>query len=102
MNFKAIGQRIKSRRKELNMTQEELAERLDISVEYTSRVERGSVSASFQLFEKVCAALGISEEELYFGKTGIYQDEKVLSAFKNLPPEKQYAAMKIIEIISEI
>lgn len=102
MNFKAIGQRIRMKRKEINMTQEELAEKLDISVEYTSRVERGSVSASFQLLEKICTVLDIPEEELYFGKNGVYQNEKVLSAFKNLSQEKQYAAMKIIEIISEI
>ncbi len=102
MNFKAIGQRIKVKRREMNMTQEELAEKLDISVEYTSRVERGSVSASFQLFEKVCTVLNISEEELYFGKNEVYHDEKILSAFKNLPLEKQYAAIKIIEIISEL
>ena len=75
MDFKAIGQRIKSKRKNMGLTQESLAEKLDISVEYLSRVESGSANASFSLLEKISDAMGISEEELLFGRIPPELDE---------------------------
>ena len=102
MDFKAIGQRIKAKRKDIGLTQETLSEELDISVEYLSRVESGNANASFSLLEKISNALMLSEEELLFGKDIFGESDHFIAAFRNLPPEKQYAVMKIINIISEI
>ncbi len=102
MDFKAIGQRIKSKRKSEGLTQEVLSERLDISVEYLSRIESGSANASFSLLEKISDALDIGEEELLFGKDISDGASDLISVFRNLTPEKQYAVIKIIKIISEI
>ena len=103
MDFKAIGQRIKTKRKNMGLTQETLSEKLNISVEYLSRIESGSVTASFALLEKISDTLETNEEELLFGKE-ISDDlaNSFNSVFRNLPQEKQYAIIKIIRIISEI
>ena len=43
LDYKAIGQRIKTRRKQLNMTQKQLAELLNLSEGSISRYEHGKV-----------------------------------------------------------
>ena len=102
MDFKAIGQRIKSKRRAVGLTQEALAEKLDISVEYLSRVEGGNANASFTLLEKISDVLTLGEEELLFGRDVSDESSDFTAAFRNLTPEKQYAVMKIVRIISDI
>lgn len=48
VDYKMIGKRIKSSRKQLKMTQEELAEKLDISSSFESRMERGATKISLK------------------------------------------------------
>ena len=49
MNNKIIGLNVKKFRKERHLTQEALAERLDISTVHMSHIEGGSVSMSLAL-----------------------------------------------------
>ena len=46
VDFKLIGKRIQEKRKNLNKTQEDLAEYLDVSVGYVSNMERGTTKLS--------------------------------------------------------
>lgn len=43
LQMSKIGVNISQRRKRLNMTQEELSKRADISTNYVSRLERGEI-----------------------------------------------------------
>ena len=52
-----VGKRLKNRRKELDMTQVEVAEKADISVNYYARVERGEVNPSLDIFKSILKAL---------------------------------------------
>lgn len=54
---KSVGKRLKNRRKELEMTQVEVAEKADISVNYYARVERGEVNPSLDIFKSILKAL---------------------------------------------
>lgn len=42
LDYHIIGERLKKARVEKNMTQEKLAEQLDVSIAFLSRIERGS------------------------------------------------------------
>ena len=42
LDYNIIGERLKKARVEKNMTQEKLAEQLDVSIAFLSRIERGS------------------------------------------------------------
>lgn len=46
---------LKSYRKMHSFTQKEMAERLGVTREYYSRLERGAAAPSFALFEVMCA-----------------------------------------------
>ena len=42
LDYTIIGERLKKARLEKNLTQEQLAEQIDVSIAFLSRVERGS------------------------------------------------------------
>ncbi|MDO5590161.1 MAG: helix-turn-helix transcriptional regulator [Lachnospiraceae bacterium] len=63
LNLK-IGKKIASLRKEQKMTQEQLAEKLDISVKHCSSVERGLSSLSLEKLILVCELFDVSLDYL--------------------------------------
>lgn len=54
-----FGELMRERRKELNMTQADLAERVNAKRTYISRVERGESDIQMSSFFKLASALGI-------------------------------------------
>ncbi len=64
-----IGQRIKQVREAAGITQEQFAECIDVSVQFTSDLERGVVGMSIATLIKVCETLHIPSDYLLFGKT---------------------------------
>lgn len=62
-----IGERIAKLRKEHHMTQEQLAEELDISVKHCSAVERGVSSLSTEKYIELCDLLDTSLDYIIRG-----------------------------------
>jgi len=62
---KQFGQRLREIRKQRDLTQERLAERLDISVDFLSLMERGIHAPSFDTLEKISKRLRISVADLF-------------------------------------
>lgn len=101
INFKAMGLRIKEERKKRNMTQEKLAELLEISTEHLSRIETGSYRPSLILIEKLSDILNIDEETLMFGSSDdVKLINEIAGKIENLSKEKQQAVSLIIDLIS--
>jgi transcriptional regulator with XRE-family HTH domain len=59
-----LGKAVKYRRKELEISQEELAERADLHRTYISDLERGKRNVSIENIEKLANALNLSISEL--------------------------------------
>ena len=57
IDYTLIGSRIKARRREQRMTQEMMAEALDVSVGYVSQVERGVTKISLDLLAEISSIL---------------------------------------------
>ena len=68
MNQEKIGKFIAKLRKRKNMTQEELAEKLNVSSKSISRWENGKTMPDVSLFESLCKELGITINELLNGE----------------------------------
>jgi transcriptional regulator with XRE-family HTH domain len=62
---KKLGQRIADLRRSRELTQEQLAEALDCSVEFISLVERGVNAPSVAGLEKFAKALKVDVRELF-------------------------------------
>ena len=72
IDYKYIGQRIKEKRKSLNLTQHQLSQISQISAAYISRIETGLQNMTLDTLEKV--ARSIDEDAIYL-ITGIKYEE---------------------------
>ena len=68
MNQEKIGKFIAELRKEKNMTQEQLAERLGVSNKSISRWENGVTMPDYSLLNDICGLLDININELMSGE----------------------------------
>lgn len=73
-----VGQRISERRKKLGMTQEELAERSDLTTQFVSYAEAGKRASRPENLMKIAAVLGVSADYLLTGDI-IDKDKLLLS-----------------------
>jgi len=60
-----LGARIKKLRNRAGLTQAQLADRVDVSHEFMSRLERGIKAPSLHTAEKIAGAMGVSMKELF-------------------------------------
>ena len=65
-----FGKRLQKVRKNLNITQEELAERLCVDRNHITRMERGVRVCSIDLLVEISVALEVSTDYLLTGETG--------------------------------
>lgn len=63
-----IGARIARRRKELNLTQEQVAERMNASIQMLSNIERGKKAIKIENLLKLCSILKTSTDYLLTGQ----------------------------------
>ena len=62
------GKRIRMRRKQLHMTQQQLADRIHCSADHISRIERGKHGFSFETVCLIAEAIDVSLDFLAFGE----------------------------------
>jgi transcriptional regulator with XRE-family HTH domain len=60
-----FGQRLRQIRKQRDLTQEQLAESIQVSVEFISNMERGINAPSFQTLEKLSRSLNVNVMEFF-------------------------------------
>ena len=79
IDYKAIGEQIRSHRNIRKITQEELSEMVSISPGYLSRLELGKKKASLETLIRICRALNITMDSLLVGnqilKNNDYNEE---------------------------
>lgn len=67
MDLNAIGNRIKAERKHLGITQEQLAEMVDVTTHYIYEIERGMKSMSIETLINLSQVLELSLDYIIFG-----------------------------------
>ena len=79
MNYYEIGQRIRKFRKAYNLSQEQLAEMVQISTTHMSHIETGNTKLSLPVLVDIAEALSVQTDELLYdnppyNKTGMKQE----------------------------
>ncbi len=64
MDYKLLGKNIKEVRKSLKMTQEQLAEKIEVSTVFISQIESGSRKPSLETIYKLSIALNVKIDTL--------------------------------------
>ena len=99
-----MGDRIRSSRKRIGLTQEALAEKLDITLYYMGEIERGVKTPSLDLFIKLVETLDVSADYLLRDtvSTGnVYGDKRMARKLENLTPRQRAAVEALIDTYIE-
>ncbi|MFI3176282.1 MAG: helix-turn-helix transcriptional regulator [Eubacteriales bacterium] len=67
MEFKSMGSKMQFYRKRARISQEQLAEEIEVSRNYISAIERGVKTPSLETFIKISNVLGVSADILLEG-----------------------------------
>ena len=67
MDYYKIGQRIRKYRKACDLSQEALAEYVNISTTHMSHIETGNTKLSLQVLADLAEALGVTMDTLVYG-----------------------------------
>ena len=95
--LKEMGLRIHSTRKSLKMTQEDLAEKMNVSVQMISNLELGKKAIRPENMVKLCEALNVSADYILRGKQAKYETSKVFEDYNRLPLENQKIIDELIK-----
>ncbi len=106
MNQTAIGSYIAKKRREMNLTQEQLAEKLGVSNKTISKWENGKCMPDYSIIEELCETLSISLPELMDGEdeaedsVRVYDDEQILDLIRRTQElERQKGILYVIILI---
>lgn len=98
MDYYAIGQRIRKIRKAKGLSQEQIAEKVGISVTHMSHIETGNTKLSLEVFAAIVNSLDCRADELLFGTREIIGAE----AFGDIVHILQSLSARELCIISDI
>lgn len=99
IDYQLIGQRIASYRKQQSITQERLAEHLDVSTTFISKIERGKTQLSLERLVQICHYLNINPTELLYGhdSQSSYMLSELTSLLEQCPTESLPLIKSLIE-----
>lgn len=104
MDMIAIGGRIKAAREQAHLTQEELAEKVDISPTHMSVIERGVKTPKLDTFVRIANALNISSDVLLQDVVE-HANESIISelsvAIGRLPQKDQIRVLNAVKALIE-
>lgn len=102
MNVKAVGQRIRAKREQEHMTQEYLAELIDVSPNHISVIERGIKIPRLDTFVAIANALAVSADELLIDvvdQSAVNAASELSSAIEKLPQRERLRIMKAVRTL---
>lgn len=104
IDFNIIGKRLKEARKLKNLTQEQLSEKMGVSIAYLSKVETGKIHINLERLSQICSILGITEGEILNGvsiNSDRYLHSEFYSLLKNTSSKNQKLAYRVLKAILE-
>lgn len=96
-----MGERIAIKRKEKKLTQEELAERLGISLQTVSNIECGKKSTRPENIAKICTLLDTTADYILLGERTENQTKGITKILASLPEEKYKVIKNLIFILQD-
>ncbi len=103
---KAVGERIRRRRKELELTQEQLADRIGRVPKYCADIERGSCGMSIDTMLLLCSELKMSPSTMLLGNSVTEMDEsgsvaKINAGLAECTEEQRQGILTIVRLLTQ-
>lgn len=104
VDFAIIGKRLKESRRKKGLTQEQLSEKMGVSIAYLSKVETGKIHINLERLSQICNILGVTEGQILNGvsnKSDKYLNNEFYELLKKCPTKKQKLFYEILKVILE-
>lgn len=103
IDYTAVGRKIREKRKNLNITQEQLAEMCEVSPSYIGHIERGSRNLSMNMAVQLCAVLGIGLDYLFLDSAEESSEitNCIHSALSVCSEEQKKSFLKTIKVLAD-
>lgn len=102
-DYYIIGKRIKSSRINAKITQEQLANKMNISVAFVSRIERGTAAINLKRLIQIAQILNVTPAYLLSGvheESKSYLREDMAQLLERCNPYKQKLIYQISELVA--
>lgn len=99
--LREIGTRIYIRRKERRLTQEQLAEKINVSVQMISNLESGKKAVRPENLVKLCNALDISADYILFGRIGKDMSDGLFETLQKLSESERILIKQLAEALAK-
>ena len=96
-----IGERIRRARERAGYTQEFFAEKIDVSVQYISDLERGVTGASVSTIIKICRTLHTTADYILMGLDAEAEAETLMERIKHLTPKQRKLVEQSVDLTIE-
>ena len=93
-----IGQRIQARRKQLGLTQEQLAEKIDLSQQFIACVESGIKGLGDESIVKLSKGLQVSADYILFGTPGDRDRHRLAEMIQPLNEQELLGLEEVIRV----
>ena len=101
-DLKAIGRRIATVRREMNLSQKDLAAKINISNNHLSNIETGKSAPGFATFLDICTILKADVTYIIGGDIYPSPDDATINRFKRKSPEDKMIIGRIIDIFPDM
>ena len=105
VDYKALGAKLRQKRLSLGLTQEKVAEKLDLSESFYSRIERGDRVLSVETLVKVACFFDVSLDYLLSDSTQGGVEDKLLVEFdvifRDKSPSQTIFLLNLLKVQSE-
>ena len=92
-----MGSRIAARRKQLHLTQERLAEMMDVSLQTVSCIELGKKAIRPENLVKLCNSLDTTADFILYGRRDEQQMSDLVKKLSELTPEEYEIVRGLVE-----
>lgn len=102
MDYEALGRRLRQERHKMHLTQEKLAEKIEVSDAYIGQIERGERSLSLDTLIKLANQLGVTVDYLLHDSFEITNDNfinQIQQIMANRSPKEKQLALDIIKLM---
>ena len=96
-DLKDIGKRIQQKRKQSGLTQEQLAEKMNVSVQMISNLERGNKAVRIENLVNLCQILSVSTDYILLGKEVVSDVSELTSRIAKLGNKE----IRLIDVITD-
>jgi len=101
IDYKAMGERIRAKRLQIGLTQEKLAEKVEISTSHIGEIERGTSICSLAVIVNIANALELNLDTLVRGINDKNADTAFSEILDSLSKDNKKLYIKLCENIAD-